>query len=302
VLRTLRDSVRGGRSLAASLGEHPAIFRGSILRWCARAKTGGNLAEALSHLADLLEREVKLQASVQSALTYPALLVIAAGGTIVLLLTYVLPQFTPIFAQAGAQLPLATRILIGAGDVVQAYGTLMLALSLAGFLGFYRAFAEEGGSARDGTHRAAPAHRGTLVKRTQAARFTRTLGTLLRDGVGLVPALGIAHDVLANLTAAKIVETAVSRVRAGARLAASLAEGGFFPPQTIHLIQLGEETGRLADMALRAADIHDEQVHHSVERMVSLLVPARHHCDGVDCGRNRGSLLVAMLSLNDIAA
>jgi general secretion pathway protein F len=293
--------VRGGRSLAASLAERPAIFPRLYIALVRAGETGGNLAEALSHLADLLEREVKLLASVQSALTYPALLVIAAGGTIVLLLTYVLPQFTPIFAQAGAQLPLATRILIGAGDVVQAYGTLMLALLLAGFLGFYRALRKK--EVQLATERVVlrlPIA-GALVKRTQAARFTRTLGTLLRDGVGLVPALGIAHDVLANLTAAKIVENALSRVRAGARLGASLAEGGFFPPQTIHLIQLGEETGRLADMALRAADIHDEQVHHSVERMVSLLVPAVTIVMGLIVAGIVGSLLVAMLSLNDIA-
>src|SRR5258708_28121286 len=98
---------------------------------------------------------------------------------------------------------------------------------------------------------------GQLIRRSQAARFTRTLGTLLRNGVGLVSAFAISRDVLGNLLAAKLVDHAVSEVKAGARLAAALSSGAFFPVQTMHLLQLGEETGKLADMALRAADIHD---------------------------------------------
>jgi general secretion pathway protein F len=301
VLQALRDRVRGGQSFAASLADHPLVFSRLYVSLVRAGEMGGKLADALSHLADLLEREMRLQASIQSALTYPALLALASGATIVLLLTYVLPQFTPIFAQAGAQLPTATRILIGAGDIVRDYGVLILAFMLAAFLVLYRALREP--QLRIAAERfvlRVPIV-GPLVKRAQAARFTRTLGTLLRDGVGLVPALGIAHGVLSNLVAAKIVEGATSRVRAGARLGASLAEGGFFPPQTIHLIQLGEETGRLAEMALRAADIHDEQVHNAVNRLVSLLVPAVTIVMGLIVAGIVGSLLIAMLSLNDLA-
>jgi general secretion pathway protein F len=142
---------------------------------------------------------------------------------------------------------------------------------------------------------------GPLIRRVQAARLARTLGTLLRNGVGLVLALAITRDVLGNLTAAKLVDGAASEVKAGARLAAALAAGGFFPVQTIHLLRLGEETGRLADMALRAADIHDEQVHHTVSRLVTLLVPFITVVMGLVVAGIVGSLLVAMLSLNDLA-
>src|SRR5262249_22653941 len=114
---------------------------------------------------------------------------------------------------------------------------------------------------------------GPLIRRIQAGRLMRTLGTLLRNGVGLVPALAIGHDVLGNLLAANVVERAMIDVKAGARLGTALASGDFFPVQTIHLVQLGEETGKLAEMALRAADLHEEQVHHTIQRLVSLLVP-----------------------------
>jgi general secretion pathway protein F len=218
-----------------------------------------------------------------------------------LLLTYVLPQFEPIFAQAGAQLPMATRILIAIGRVVREEGTAMLAALLGlGLLG-YRALREKRVRLAAEQLQLSVPFVGALTRRAQAARLTRTLGTLLRDGVGLVTALGICREVLTNLTAAGIVETAVAKVRAGERLASAFGQGGFFPLQTIHLIQLGEETGKLAEMAIRAADIHDEQVAHSVERMVALLVPLVTILMGLVVAGIVGSLLTAMLSLNDLA-
>jgi general secretion pathway protein F len=301
ILQALRDSVRGGKSLAVSLAEHPKVFSRLYVSLVRAGEAGGKLAESLAHLADLLERESRLAASVQSALVYPALLITAALGTIVLLLTYVLPQFTPIFAQAGAQLPTATRVLIGAGDFVRDDGLLILIAFLGIGLVAIRALREP--SARMAAERAIlhiPIV-GPLIRRVQAARLTRTLGTLLRNGVGLVPALAIAHDVLGNLTAAKLVERATSDVKAGARLGTALAVGEFFPVQTIHLVRLGEETGKLADMALRAADIHDEQVHHTINRIVALLVPIITIVMGLVVAGIVGSLLVAMLSLNDLA-
>jgi general secretion pathway protein F len=142
---------------------------------------------------------------------------------------------------------------------------------------------------------------GALMRRTQAARLMRTLGTLLKNGVGLVPALVISRSVLGNLTAAQIVDAATTQVKAGGRLSIALESDGFFPLQTVHLLRLGEETGQMGEMALRAADIHDEQIHRSVERIVSLMVPVITIVMGFVVAAIIGSLLVAMLSLNDLA-
>ena len=301
IIEALRDSVRGGKSLAASLAEHSGVFSRLYVSLVRAGEAGGKLADSLAHLADLLERESRLSTTIQSALIYPILLVSASIGTIVLLLTYVLPQFTPIFAQAGARLPTPTRVLIGIGDFVRDEGGLMLIVLLGLFFIAYRALREP--QLRMAAERfvlRVPLA-GPLIQRAQAARFTRTLGTLLRNGVGLVPALAISRDVLGNLLAAKLVDHAVSEVKAGTRLAAALNAGALFPVQTIHLLQLGEETGKLADMALRAADIHDEQVHNTVQRMVGLLVPIITMVMGLVVAGIVGSLLVAMLSLNDLA-
>jgi general secretion pathway protein F len=234
-------------------------------------------------------------------LIYPTLLVGAAIATIVLLLTYVLPQFTPIFEQAGAQLPGPTQFLVAAGAVLRADGVLILIALLATFLLIRQIWRQP--RARLLIERSAlrlPIL-GVMIRRIQAARLTRTLGTLLRNGVGLVPALAIARDVVGSRLAAQIVDTAAEKVRAGARLSGALSLGQFFPAQTIQLLQLGEETGRLGEMALRAATIHEDQVQQSMQRLVALLVPVITIVMGLVVAGIVSSLLLAMLSLNDLA-
>jgi general secretion pathway protein F len=140
-----------------------------------------------------------------------------------------------------------------------------------------------------------------LMRATQAARLTRTVGTLLNNGVGLVPALGISQGVLTGVIASRAVADALAKVKEGSRLAPALGRHAFFPLQTIHMLQLGEETGRLGEMALRVSDIHDNQIQQVVQRLVALMVPVITIIMGVVVAGIVGSLLVAMLSLNDLA-
>lgn len=301
ILQSVRDQVRSGKSLATSLAEHPQVFSRTYISLVRAGEAGGRLAASLWQLADMLERETRLSATIRSALIYPAFLVTAAIGTIFLLLTVVLPQFTPIFQQAGAKLPWQTRVLIRLGDIAHDDGVLIAMLSLSTGLLAYRLLRV--GKVRLAVEKLlyrAPVV-GTLTCRTDAARLMRTLGTLLANGVSLVNALAISRDVLGSLTATGIVDHAISKVKAGARLAAALSEGDFFPLQTIHLVQLGEETGRLGEMALRAADIHDDQVNQVVQRLLALLVPVITIVMGMAVAGIVGSLLAAMMSLNDLA-
>ena len=127
------------------------------------------------------------------------------------------------------------------------------------------------------------------------------MGTLLKNGVGLVPALGIAQGVLTGVIAGRAVADALAKVKEGGRLAPALASHAFFPLQTIHMLQLGEETGRLGEMALKVSDIHDNQIQQTVQRLVALMVPVITIIMGIVVAGIVGSLLVAMLSLNDLA-
>ena len=301
ILGNVRDKVRGGSSLAAALAAEPRSFSKLYIGLVRAGEAGGTLAATLERLATLLERERSLSANLRSALIYPALLIVAATGSILLLLDYVLPQFVPIFEQAGAELPTATRALMVLGTIVGAAGPWLLLALLAGVL-----------IARQLLLR--PAYRmkvdrlllrlpvaGSLMRETLAARFTRTLGSLLQNGVPLIPALGIAKDALGNLAAAAAVEGAALGAKGGAGLARPLAAAGLFPARTIHLLQLGEEAAQLSAMALKAADIHDEQARLMMQRLVALAVPLITIAMGLAVAGIVSALLTAMLSLNDLA-
>ena len=301
VLGNVRDKVRGGSSLAAALAGEPRSFSKLYIGLVRAGEAGGTLPATLDRLATLLERERSLSANLRSAMIYPALLIVAAIGSIVLLLDYVLPQFAPIFEQAGAQLPAATRALMTLGTVVGvATPWLLVALLAGGFI------------ARQLLLR--PAYRlrldrlllrlpivGGLMRETLAARLTRTLGSLLQNGVPLIQALGIVKDALGNLAAAAAIEAATVGAKGGAGLARPLAAAGLFPARTIHLLQLGEEAAQLATMALKAADIHDEQARLMVQRLVALAVPMITIVMGLAVAGIVSALLTAMLSLNDLA-
>jgi general secretion pathway protein F len=301
ILGAVRDKVRSGSSLAAALSGEPRSFSKLYVGLVRAGEAGGTLPATLDRLATLLERERSLSANLRSALIYPALLIVAAIGSVVLLLDYVLPQFTPIFEQAGAELPAATRALMTLGTLVGAGTPWLLLAILAGGL-----------VARQLLTR--PAYRlkfdrlvlrlpiaGALIRETLAARLTRTLGSLLQNGVPLIPALGIAKDALGNLAAGAAVETAAVGAKGGAGLARPLAASGIFPPRTIHLLQLGEEAAQLSSMALKAADIHDEQARLMMQRLVALAVPLITITMGLAVAGIVSALLTAMLSLNDLA-
>jgi general secretion pathway protein F len=301
IVVTVRDRVRSGSSLANALATEPQSFSNLYVGLVRAGEAGGSLPETLERIATLLERERTLSASLRAAMVYPALLVAAAIGSVVLLLEYVLPQFVPIFEQAGAELPASTRALMTLGAVLGAAGPWFLPILAAAVLIARRLLA-------DPAYRL-PADRlllrlpiiGSLFRETLAARLTRTLGSLLQNGVPLIAALGITRDALGNLAAAAALDAAATAAKGGAGLARPLAESGLFPVRTIHLLQLGEEAAQLAAMALKAADIHDEQARLMMQRLVALAVPLITIVMGLAVAGIVGALLTAMLSLNDLA-
>ncbi len=301
VLGEVREAVRDGLPLATALSRHPASFPRLYVGLVRAGEAGGTLAPTLERLAALLERQRTLAATVASAMVYPTLLVVAAIGSVVLLLTEVLPQFVPLFAQNGAALPPSTQFLIDAGDAVGAYGLqAVLALVLA-LLAARAVLRRPGpGLLADGLLLRLPVA-GRLAREVLAARFTRALGTLLLNGVPLVAALDVVRGVLGNRAAVAAVERATASAKGGAGLARPLEAAGIFPTRTVHLLRLGEETAQLGQLALRAADIHDEAVRLGVNRLVALLVPAITIGMGAVVAGIVSSLMLAMLSLNNLA-
>jgi general secretion pathway protein F len=301
VLEQLRDKVRDGGALAAAMAAQPRSFSRLYVGLVRAGEAGGTLAPTLERLATLLERQRSLSASIASAMIYPALLVVAAIGSVTLLLTVVLPQFVPLFAQNGAALPASTQLLIATGGLVADYGLYGLAAALLLLLAARQALRRPGPRlAVDRLLLRLPVI-GGLARETLAARFTRTLGTLLLNGVPLIGALAIVRDAIGNLAAVAAVDLATLSARGGAGLSRPLGAAAIFPPRTIHLLRLGEETAQLGAMSLRAAEIHEEAARIGVQRLVALLVPMITVLMGAVIAGIVSSLLLAMLSLNDLA-
>jgi general secretion pathway protein F len=223
-------------------------------------------------------------------------------GAVTLLLTEVLPQFVPMFEQSGVALPASTQFLIAAGNFVQADGVfLLLVLFVLAVVARAALRQPRLRLVVDRITLRLPVI-GGLMKEILAARFTRVLGTLLLNGVALIPALAIVRDAMGNLAARTTVERASLTARGGGSLTRDLEAAGVFPARTIHLLRLGEETAQLAPMALRAADIHEEKTRLATQRLTSLLVPAMTILMGVAVGGIVASLMTAMLSLNNLAS
>jgi len=301
VLALLRDDVRDGSPLATAMAKLPGSFSRLYVGLVRAGEAGGTLAPSLERLADLLERERSLAATIQSAMIYPILLLAASAGAVTLLLTQVLPQFVPLFEQSGAALPASTRFLIDAGDAISRHGLTALLAVLLLFLLIRFVLRQPAPRLAFDRFKLRLPLTGGLGREVMAARLARTLGSLLDSRVSLVTALEITRGVLGNEAGAAALDLAATSAKGGAGLSAPLGASGLFPTRLVHLLRLGEETAQLGTMALRAAAIHEEHVRISTQRLVSLMTPAITIIMGAVIAGIIASLLLAMLSLNDLA-
>jgi len=301
ILGRVRDLVRNGASLAGALRTEPKSFPLLYIGLVRAGEAGGDLAVTLERLATLMERQRGMTASVQSAMIYPAILAVAAIGSIVLLLTQVLPQFVPLFAQNGVALPASTAFLLELGGAVSSYGPFALAALAVLALVARQALQKPGPRlAADRLLLRLPII-GGITREILAARFARTLGMLLGNAVPLLQALAIVRDVLGNHAAREAVAAAAESVKTGQSMTKPMQNSAIFPSRLVHLLRLGEATAQLGPLALRAADQHEERTRLALQRMVALLVPAITIFMGAAVAGIVSSLLLAMLSLNNIA-
>lgn len=301
VVTGLRDAVRDGSPLSAALARYPTSFDRLHIGLVRAGEVGGKLASALGRMAELLDRQRRLAATVSSAMIYPVLLVVAAIGSVALLLTQVLPQFVPLFAQSGVALPASTQFLIDVSEFLSRHGALALLAMAALLLGIRGLLRRPGPRLlMDRLLLRLPVV-GGLLREILAARFTRVLGTLLGNGVSLIAALDVVRDALGNLAAVAAVDGATASARGGGGLAQALSETAIFPLRTTQLLRLGEGNAQLGPMALHAADIHEERTRIALQRLLALLVPGITIIMGLVVAGIVMSMMTAMLSLNSLA-
>ena len=273
VVSDVRDAVRGGSSLSTALERQHGTFSRLYVNMVRAGEAGGSLHDTLARLADYLERTRALKGRVVNAMIYPAILLVLVGLSVLFLLGYVVPQFAAMYESLDADLPFFSTLVLALGLFVRDWWLLLVVVPALALWWFDR-------------RRRDPATRevldawllrqrfaGPLVAKLETARLARTLGTLLKNGVPLLSALGIARNVLDNRTLAADVDAAAEEVRNGVGLSVALARGKRFPRLALQMIQVGEESGALDAMLLKTADTFEQETSLALDRMLAALVP-----------------------------
>jgi general secretion pathway protein F len=274
LIERVRDRVRGGTPLSQALDEEHGVFPKLYIALVRAGEVGGSLEDTLRRLADYLERTQELRGSIINALIYPAFLMVGVFGSLVLLLTYVVPQFVPIFQDMQVPIPWITKAVLALGTTLQNWWGLIV-LIVAGSVFFWRT------RMRDPAMRLAWHERllkmrlvGPLVLKVETARLARTLGTLVKNGVPLLSALSIARMVTSNRALDESLIQATEMVKGGNGLSLALGQSQRFPRLAIQMVQVGEEAGQLDTMLLKVADTFELESRRSIDRLLAALVPA----------------------------
>jgi len=297
----IRDDLRGGSSLSQALEAQKGQFSRFYINIVRAGEAGGALPLVLGRLAEFLERARELGETVKSALIYPVILIVVAVTALMALLIFVVPQFQQMFQEAGKALPLPTQIVISVGDYFRSYWWTLLAAAIVLRLWWREQMGKPASRAKwDARFLRLPLV-GDLVAKVETARFSRTLGTLLGNGVSLLGGLSIVKETLSNVVLAQALDEVIVKLREGRGLGQPLLETGLYPPLAIHMVKVGEETGRLEEMLYRVADVYDREVQTAVKRMLALLEPAMIIGLALVVGLIIMSILIGLYSVNDLA-
>jgi len=273
VLAGVRGRVLEGQSLHRGLSAFPDAFPEIYRAMVDSGEQSGKLAEVLERLADFTENREALHQKVMLAFIYPALVTLVAVGVISLLLIYVVPQVTRVFANTGQTLPLVTRVLIALSDFMRASAWLWLTGIVVGVVGARLALRNQDLRQRWHGFLLRMPVIGRLTRGVNAARFSDTLGILTASGVPLLNALQSAVQVISNLPMRAAVEDTVRQVREGGSLSRALGRAKLFPPLVVHLIASGEASGQLDTMLQRAAEAQSRELEGWVRTLTALLEP-----------------------------
>lgn len=300
IIRDVLDEVRGGKSLADALAKHPRVFPKIYVNMMRAGEAGGVLPGILERLAEYLESAQELKNYFISSLIYPALLTLVGVGSIVVLVLFVIPQFTLIFENAGAPMPLAMKIMLGISNFLKSWWWLLLVAVISIFFITRRYLASEEGRLNWDRRMLRLPLVGPVLHKMEVSRFSRTLGTLLRSSVPLLNAMTIVKETVNNQAIASRLDSIKSGIKKGEGISAPIREANIFPPFALHLVEVGEETGKLDAMLLQVADTYDKEVRNSLKRLIAFFEPAIILVMGLVIGTMVVSMLMAIFSINDV--
>jgi len=274
LLTEVRESIQGGSTFAEALSKHPRHFPKLMTSMVSVGEQGGTLDEQLLELSGLYEREEALRGEVIAAIAYPILVLITGLISTVILVAFFIPKIEGMFDVAGQRLPAPTRILLAISHFAQDYRWHLLVAAIACALVWQVAARSKEIALQYDRWKLRVPWLGSVLRNLAIARLTRVLGTLTHGGISIVDALGIAEPVMGNRAIAAAVNDITARIRTGESLAALMKESDMFPPLSVQMAAVGEETGLLDQMLLRVADAYDRETLAAAKLMTSMLAPA----------------------------
>ena len=273
VTRQVVYDVESGHTLADALRKHPKAFTDLFVNMVAAGEAGGILDTILLRLAQFMEKNDAIVRKVKGAMIYPAVIFSVAAIAVSVLLIFVIPTFQNLFASVNLELPLPTRIVIGASYALQHFWWLFIGLALGAFFGIKYYYTTPPGKLQiDSLLLKAPVL-GDLLRKSAVSRFTRTLGTLISSGVSILDGLEITARTAGNMVIHNAVMESRASIAGGETIAAPLQKSKVFPPMVISMIAVGEQTGGLDEMLSKIADFYDEEVDAAVGALLSLMEP-----------------------------
>ncbi|MFH1715036.1 MAG: type II secretion system F family protein [Elusimicrobiota bacterium] len=301
VVRSIKDDVEAGQSISDSMDKFRDVFTELYISMIRAGEVGGILDIILERLANYLESAQSLKGKVKGALVYPAIVSFVAISATIFLLTVVIPSFQEMFLSMGGELPAPTKILLGISAFLKSYIILILGIGAGIFFGFKYYYKTPEGKANIDKRLLKLPMVGMTIKKVAVAKFSRTLGTLIKSGVPILQALETVAKTSGNKVIESIILLARENIKEGERLSDPLKKSGVFPPMVIAMISIGEETGNLDTMLIKVADFYDDEVNAAIEALMALIEPIIIAVMGVVIGAIVICMFLPMFEMSQLA-
>jgi type IV pilus assembly protein PilC len=300
IIGEVRRDVERGVGLSTALEKHPKAFSNLYTSMVRAGEAGGVLDDTLVRLANALENQVALRSKIKSAMAYPVVVLSMVAMVVLAMLVFVVPIFQDLYAGAGGELPVPTKILIGGSDLLKNFWFIVFPLMGLGVWAFRRWIKTPAGRRIWDSAKLKMPVFGGVVHKTAISRFSSTLGVLLRTGVPILQAMEIVEDVSGNAIVAEAVADVAKSVKDGDSLAVPLASHKVFPSMVVQMIAVGEETGAVDAMLEKVASFYDQEVNDTVDALTSLLEPLLIAFMGMTVGGILVALYLPMFNLVNV--
>ena len=301
IIKDILKKIEAGRSFSEALSSHPSIFPKLYVNMTKAGEAGGILNVILLRLTKYLQASKEMKDYLISILIYPLILTLISGLSIIIILTFVVPRFAKIFSEMGQTIPLPTQILLSISEFARGYWWALFASLFLAWFGI-RSYIRSGeGKVRWDRLKLRLAIIGSLVRQIEVARFSRTLGTLIQSGVPILQAIQIVRETVGNEIISRSIGEVHGGVKQGGGISKTLQGLKVFPPLAVHMIAVGEETGRLDEMLIKIAENYEVSLQNALKRFINLLEPVIILVMAGVVGFIVISMLLAILSINEIS-